>query len=54
MIGSALCFVLNSCIMLLYDTFFFLSHKKGEVEGVTQIYTVWYDILNLFRRIFLL
>jgi len=42
-------------IIILYDTllFLFFSQKKGK-EGVSQISTVWYDILNLYRRIFLL
>jgi len=33
MIGSAFRFVLNSCIMLLYDTFFFFHKKRDEWKG---------------------
>jgi len=58
MISWALCFESNFCIIIiLYDTLFFLffSQKRGAgKEGVSQISTVRYDILNLYRRIFLL
>jgi len=40
MIGSALCLVLNSCIMLLYDTFFFLSQKGRSGRGNTNSHSL--------------
>jgi len=43
MVGWALCFELNFCIIILYDTAPFIFHKKkGGEDGVSQTYTVWY------------
>jgi len=55
MISWALCFELNFYI-IMYDSVLFLFRKTkgGGDEGVSQVYTVWYDILKLFRRMFLL
>jgi len=48
MIGWALCFEPNFCI-ILYDTSFSFFRKKrgaGGEEGVSQIYAAWYDVLD--------
>jgi len=51
MIGWALCFELNFCI-ILYPTLFFFFHNKGGRRGCHRLaHTVWYHEFNLFHRI---
>jgi len=45
---------LNFCIIMLYDTCTFFSQKRGgEDRRGYHKFTVWYDVFNLFLRIFL-